>query len=291
MTCRASSSAVVDTGVGLTPEQQQRLFAEFTQADTSTAKRYGGTGLGLVICRRLARLMDGDVTMDSEPGTGTTMRFVVSLPVGDPGAVLPETEFTSARFVASRPIPTREEAVGERSLVLLAEDHSVNRAVLLHQLDAAGFCAEAADDGQQALELFTTGDYAMVLTDVHMPRMDGYDLARAIRRHEAEHGWPRTPIMALTANVMHGEPQRCRDAGMDDFAAKPTTIPLLAMKFARLAPPPRHGPARDRHHRGRWRGRRPCHRARRRGCAGRAHWRRPDPRRLRPPRLRHLHDC
>ena len=228
--------AVVDTGVGLTPDQQQRLFEEFTQADPSTTQRYGGTGLGLVICRRLALLMGGDVTMESDAGVGTTTRLVVTLAVGDPAAVLPDAGFTSTRFVASRPTPSREEAIRERSLVLLAEDHSVNRAVLIHQLDAVGFRADAADDGLEALERFRSGDYAMVLTDVHMPKMDGYDLARAIRRHEAEQGWPRTPVMALTANVMHGEPERCREAGMDDFAAKPTTIPLLAVKLAEWLP-------------------------------------------------------
>ena len=228
--------AVVDTGIGLSPEQQKRLFDEFAQADPTTTQRYGGTGLGLVICRRLASLMGGDVTMDSEVGAGTTMRLVVSLPVGDPAQVVPEAGFTSRRFQASRPTPTRDEARRERSLVLIAEDHSVNRAVLRQQLSAIGFCADIAVDGQEAFDRFTTGDYAMVLTDVHMPRLDGYELAQAIRRHEADHGWPRTPVMALTANVMQGEPQRCRDAGMDDFAAKPATIPLLAAKLREWMP-------------------------------------------------------
>jgi signal transduction histidine kinase/CheY-like chemotaxis protein/HPt (histidine-containing phosphotransfer) domain-containing protein len=227
--------AVQDTGIGLTTEQQQRLFADFSQAEASTAQRYGGTGLGLVICRRLALLMGGDVTMDSELGQGTTMRLVLSLPAGHPADVIPEPTFSSARF-AGRPLPTREEAIRERSLVLIAEDHSVNRAVLLHQLSAIGFRADTADDGQEALELFRSTDYAVVITDVHMPRLDGYGLARAIRRHEADSGRGRTPVMALTANVMHGEPQRCRDAGMDDFAAKPTTIPLLATKLRHWLP-------------------------------------------------------
>jgi signal transduction histidine kinase/CheY-like chemotaxis protein/HPt (histidine-containing phosphotransfer) domain-containing protein len=223
--------AVVDTGRGVSDEQQDHLFAEFAQADPSTTSRHGGTGLGLVICRRLARLMGGEITMESEAGRGTTMRLTVSLPVGDPADVVPEAAFASTRFRASRPTPSRADAIAERGLVLVAEDHSVNRAVLVRQLDAIGICTDTAVDGQEAFELFTTGQYAMVLTDVHMPRLDGYELARAIRRHEAEHGWARTPVMALTANVMHGEPQRCRDAGMDDFAAKPTTIPLLAARI------------------------------------------------------------
>jgi CheY-like chemotaxis protein/HPt (histidine-containing phosphotransfer) domain-containing protein len=180
--------------------------------------------------------MGGEVTMESEEGRGTTMRLIVALPVGDPELVVPEPTFSSMRFVASRPTPSRRDAIRERSLVLVAEDHSVNRAVLLHQLDAIGFCADAADDGSEALELFERGDYAFVLTDLHMPRLSGYELAEAIRRHEAVAGWPRTPIMALTANVMHGEPQRCQEAGMDDFAAKPTTIPLLAAKLRQWLP-------------------------------------------------------
>jgi signal transduction histidine kinase/HPt (histidine-containing phosphotransfer) domain-containing protein/ActR/RegA family two-component response regulator len=228
--------AVTDTGPGLTAEQQQRLFEQFGQAEASTSRNFGGTGLGLVICRRLARLMGGDVTMRSRPGSGTTVALSLSLETGDPAAVVPEPTFLSTRLVARRSTPTREEAIREGSLVLIAEDHSVNRAVLLHQLDTIGLRADAAEDGQEALERYRSGDYAMVVTDVHMPRLDGYGLAIAIRRFEAETGRPRTPIMALTANVTQGEPQRCRDAGMDDFAAKPTTIPLLAAKLRSWLP-------------------------------------------------------
>ena len=227
---------VVDTGIGLTREQQQNLFGEFAQAEPSTTHRFGGTGLGLAICKKLALLMGGDVTMDSSIGHGTTLRLNLELPIGDESQVLPEATFTSTRFAASRPTPTRVEAIREGSLVLAAEDHSVNRAVLLHQLETVGICADTADDGQQALELFISGDYSMVITDVHMPRLDGYGLAEAIRRFEAETGRRRTPIMALTANVMQGEPQRCLDAGMDDFAAKPATIPLLAAKVHEWLP-------------------------------------------------------
>ena len=227
---------VTDTGIGVNEAQQRRLFEEFAQAEPSTARSYGGTGLGLVICQRLAALMGGQVTMDSEEGRGTTMRLVVSLPVGDSDMVVPEATFSSSRFVAGRRTPSRDDAIRERSLVLVAEDHSVNRAVILHQLDAIGLCADAATDGSEAFEMFTSGDYAIVLTDLHMPRVSGYELAQQIRRHESATGAPRTPIMALTANVMHGEPQRCREAGMDDFAAKPTTIPLLAAKLHQWLP-------------------------------------------------------
>ena len=228
--------AVADTGIGLSEAQRERLFQDFAQADASITQRFGGTGLGLAICRRLAELMGGHVSLDSELGRGTTARLVVPLRVGDAADIVPEPSFTATRFRANRPTPTRDEAIREGSLVLVAEDHSVNRAVLRQQLDIIGFAADTADDGQEALDRFVSGDYSMVISDLNMPRLDGYDLARAIRLHEARAGLPRTPILALTANVMLGEPQRCREAGMDDFAGKPTTLALLAAKLRRWLP-------------------------------------------------------
>jgi signal transduction histidine kinase/CheY-like chemotaxis protein/HPt (histidine-containing phosphotransfer) domain-containing protein len=227
--------AVVDSGIGVSAEQQRRLFEEFAQADAATARRFGGTGLGLAICKRLAVLMGGEVTMQSEPGVGTTMRLTVPLPVGDPAAVEPAAGSASVPRVA-RPKPSREEAEREGSLLLLVEDHPVSRRVLTQQLDVVGFHADGAQDGQEAFELFLTGRYGLVLTDLHMPRMDGYELARAIRRHEQDTGAARTPIITLTADVMKGEPERCLAAGMDDFAAKPTTIQVLAAKLQRWLP-------------------------------------------------------
>ena len=122
----------------------------------------------------------------------------------------------------------REEAEREGSLLLIVEDHPVNRTVLCSQLETIGFRSDTAFDGREGLERYRTGDYALVLTDLNMPNMDGFELARAIREHEAQTGAARVPIIALTASVMQGEPERARAAGMDDFAAKPTTIPFLA---------------------------------------------------------------
>ena len=228
--------AVSDTGIGVSEEQQRRLFEDFGQAETSTTRRFGGSGLGLVIAARLARLMGGAVTMSSTPGKGTTMRLTVHLPLGNPAQVEHGAlEHTSAA-PQTRAKPTREEAEREGSLVLLAEDHPVNRTVLCHQLDLVGFQSDVAEDGQAAFDAFLSGRYAIVLTDLNMPRMDGFGLTEAIRRYERETGEPRTPIIALTANVMQGEPERCRAAGMDDFAAKPTTIPFLAGKLRQWLP-------------------------------------------------------
>jgi two-component system, NarL family, sensor histidine kinase EvgS len=228
--------AVTDTGIGISPEQQPGLFAEFTQADAETQTRYGGTGLGLVICKRLAVLMGGDITLQSTPGTGTTMRLVGPLPVGNPDQLRADPEGASIVRATSRPMPSREQAEHERSLLLLAEDHPTNRTVLSLQLALIGFQVDLAEDGQEAYERWLTGRYGLLLTDLNMPRLDGYDLARRIRARERETGAARTPIIALSANVMQGEPSKCLSVGMDDFAAKPTTIPTLAARLARWLP-------------------------------------------------------
>ena len=227
---------VTDTGPGLSPDQQRQLFEEFNQASTSARQRASGTGLGLVICKRLATLMGGDVSMASTLGQGTTMRFVVPLRVGDAADVDAESSAAGGGTVTSRPKPTREEAEREGSLVLLAEDHPVNRTVLCHQLDLIGFHVDTAPDGHLAFERFTTGRYGLVLTDLNMPGLDGYGLTAAIRRHEEGTPGRRIPILALSANVMQGEPERCLAAGMDDFVAKPTTIPFLSGKLRQWLP-------------------------------------------------------
>ena len=228
--------AVSDTGIGIAPEQQARLFADFIQADAATARRYGGTGLGLVICKRLAILMGGDIAVQSTPGIGTTMSLIAPFPIGDMSELSDAQPGRSNARPTSRPKPTRQDAERERSLLLLAEDHPINRTVLAQQLDLIGFQVDFAQDGQEAYERWRAGRYALLFTDLNMPRLDGYELARRIRADERDTGAARTPIVALSANVMQGEPNRCRAAGMDDFAAKPTTIPALASRLQRWLP-------------------------------------------------------
>jgi len=228
--------AVRDTGVGIAPEVQAELFQPFTQAGAGTTRRFGGTGLGLVICRRLAELMDGEITMTSAPGSGTTMRLIAPLQVGDPAELEAFEPVEDPRAPVSRPLPSVEQAELEGSLLLLAEDHPVNRTVLVNQLNAVGFQVETAEDGVEALERFRGGRFALVFSDLNMPRMDGYELVGAIRELETAEGREHTPVVALSANVMQGEPGRCREAGMDDFVGKPTTIPFLASKLHRWLP-------------------------------------------------------
>jgi CheY-like chemotaxis protein/HPt (histidine-containing phosphotransfer) domain-containing protein/anti-sigma regulatory factor (Ser/Thr protein kinase) len=230
--------SVTDTGVGIEVGKQHELFQDFAQADASTASRSGGTGLGLVICRRLATLMDGDVRMESAPGEGTVLCLSASLPVADPRDVEAGVgaPLGGRPALRRRPKPSRHEAEQEGSVLLLAEDHPISRRVLVHQLGIIGFHVDTADDGRAALERFTTHRYGLVLTDLNMPVMDGFDLARAIRRHEAAAGWSRTPVLALSANVVQEEAEKCANAGMDDFVGKPAPMPVLAERLHRWMP-------------------------------------------------------
>jgi len=221
----------------VTPEQQARLFQPFSQAEGSTTRRYGGTGLGLVISQRLAELMGGSLSMSSEPDAGTTMCLQVSLPVGriedlevETGAPAATTSFRP------RPLPTPAQAEAERSLVLIVDDHPTNRLVIGRQLALAGYASEAAEDGTAGLRLFHSGRFALVLSDLHMPVMDGFDMVKRLREEELAAGRARTPVVALTAAALAGEAERCLAAGMDDYLAKPVTIPALAACLRKWLP-------------------------------------------------------
>ncbi len=231
------SFRVTDTGIGVSAEAQQRLFQPFAQAEGDTTRRYGGTGLGLAICVRLAELMGGLVTMDSVPQVGTTMRLAITLPRAA-AEDLPADALPVGRrdHFQPRRLPTVAEAERERSLVLLVDDHPTNRMVIARQLALAGYASEAAEDGEQGLERWRSGRHALVLSDIHMPRMDGYALAGRIRAEEQQRGLPRTPIIALTASALKGEAERCLAAGMDDYLAKPVAVAVLATTLQRWLP-------------------------------------------------------
>jgi signal transduction histidine kinase/CheY-like chemotaxis protein/HPt (histidine-containing phosphotransfer) domain-containing protein len=228
---------VTDTGIGISAEGQARLFQAFAQAEGDTTRRYGGTGLGLAICRRLAELMGGEVAMESVPGLGTTLRLMLRLPRAPLAEVAAEPSLAvDPGSFAARQLPSIEQAERERSLVLLVDDHPTNRMVIARQLALAGYASEAAVDGEDGLEKWRSGRYALLLSDVHMPRLDGYELARAIRDEEARDGRARTPIVALTASALKGEAERCLAAGMDDYLAKPVGIPVLTATLRRWLP-------------------------------------------------------
>ncbi|MGQ0799105.1 MAG: ATP-binding protein [Pseudomarimonas sp.] len=230
--------SVSDTGIGISEDAQKRLFQPFTQAEADTSRRYGGTGLGLTICRRLADLMGGSVSMTSTAGVGTTIKLVVLLARGKVEDIVGGEGFEPLSVPAFQPrqLPSNLEAERQRSLILLVDDHPTNRLVLARQLGLAGFACETAEDGETGLARWREGRFALVLTDVHMPKMDGYDLTRAIRAEEAASKASRTPIIAITAAAMKGESERCIEAGMDDFLTKPVTIPILLDRLQHWLP-------------------------------------------------------
>jgi signal transduction histidine kinase/CheY-like chemotaxis protein/HPt (histidine-containing phosphotransfer) domain-containing protein len=226
---------VEDTGVGVSRRDQARLFAPFEQAGPDGARRGGGTGLGLVICRQLVEAMGGRVEMASELGRGTTMRVELALAVAvEPagGAGLDGAGAPPGR----RALPSRAEAEREGSLLLLVEDHPVNREILVLQLQAIGFATDAAADAGDALERCERARYGLVFTDIGLPGADGYELARRLRVLERAAGRERAPIVALTASALRGERERCAEAGMDDLVVKPATLATLAQTLRRWLP-------------------------------------------------------
>jgi signal transduction histidine kinase/DNA-binding NarL/FixJ family response regulator/PAS domain-containing protein len=219
--------SVADTGIGLSPQQSAGLFKPFAQADSSTTRRFGGTGLGLSIVRRLAHLMNGDVSVESMLGAGSTFTVTLVLQAA-PAGQMPRSE---TRPHVSGAASTRS---GTPSRVLVADDHPVNRDVLVRQLEILGIVADSVEDGAAALAAWARGSYAAILTDIHMPAMDGYQLVQRIRAAEAAADRrPRTPVIAVTANALKGEEQRCLSVGMDAYMTKPISMERLRLTLER----------------------------------------------------------
>ena len=223
---------VKDSGIGIGAEDQALLFQPFAQGGGG-GQRADSTGLGLTICRRLAEMMGGEIVMESRLGVGTTMSLIVRLPLADP-AMLVRPESTT--LTPMRAAPSIADAEREGSLILFADDHPTNRAVIARQLNQLGYACETAHDGESALQMWRSGRYALVLTDLHMPQRDGYGLAEAIRRDERAQQLAHTPMIAVSANVNTEEIERSRAAGIDDFVAKPTPLALLATTLQRYLP-------------------------------------------------------
>ena len=222
--CERIRFSVKDTGIGIDREVQQHLFQRYRQESADTARMYGGTGLGLSICRRLADLMDGQLELVSEPGQGSTFSVTLSLPIsatpGDMGmTALPE--------VTRKHVQPLLEEGAEAPLVLAVDDHPINRDLLVRQIKLLGLRAETAENGQVALSLWQEERFALVITDCHMPEMDGYVLTQEIRRIEAEKRLTRTPVIAWTANALAEEKERCLNAGMDALLVKPADLSQL----------------------------------------------------------------
>jgi two-component system sensor histidine kinase EvgS len=227
--------SVVDTGIGITEEVQQFLFQNYSQGSVGTARMYGGTGLGLSICRRLAALMDGEIDLISAPDQGSTFSITLNLPVT---ATAPEPfPITSAVMNIPHLRSFAAVAVGaDVPLVLVVDDNLINRRLMATQLGLIGLRTETAADGDAGLEKWLEGGFSLIITDCHMPKMDGYTLAQAIRKLEADDARAPTPIIAWTANALAGELELCREAGMDDCLTKPTPLGELAVMLQKWLP-------------------------------------------------------
>ncbi len=211
---------VSDTGPGVEPERQARLFRDYAQADPSITRRYGGTGLGLAICKRLVEAQGGVIGLDSRPGQGATFWFELAFDAGDVDAAVP---------VGRAPAP------GAPLRVLLVDDVEINREVAAGLLDLDGHRVEEAEDGRQALQRLAEAEFDLVLMDVRMPDMDGVEAARRIRALP-EPLKAGIPIVGLTASVAPEEIGRCLDAGMDQVLRKPITRDALRKALAGLPP-------------------------------------------------------
>jgi signal transduction histidine kinase/CheY-like chemotaxis protein len=197
---------IIDTGIGVQPRLMDRIFRPFAQGDSSTTRRYGGTGLGLAISHRLVALMGGAIDVESRPDGGSIFWFVLPLREAAPA-------------VAAAP--------GEP--VLIVDDNPVNQIVAARAVNKLGYMAEVVSGGEAALEAIHRAEFAAVLMDCQMPNLDGYQTTEQIRTWEAQTGSRRrTPIIAMTANAIEGDPERCRAAGMDDYLAKPLRLATLS---------------------------------------------------------------
>ena len=230
---------VIDNGIGMDEATQARVFTAFTQADSSTSRRFGGSGLGLAISQRLVDLMGGEITVQSAPGQGTT--FSAKLPFAylqvTAGSGEADIDLSGiSRVPEDAPVAaySREQALRQNRLILVAEDNVTNQKVILHQLSALGYTADIASNGAEALECWRGGDYAFLLTDLQMPEMDGFELATKIRAEEGE--FNHKPIAALTANILVHEAEHCREVGMEGYLSKPASLADLRALLEKWLP-------------------------------------------------------
>ncbi len=214
---------VIDTGIGMSREGLHRIFSPFSQADSDTTRLYGGTGLGLTLCRQLVERMHGQIQVDSKVGRGTHFTVTLPLPVHD----------QTPQHALSPPGESIQPV--QPMKILLVEDNQVNQIVARSILRKLGHQVDLAENGQKAVDAIEQNSYDLILMDCQMPVMDGYEATRVIRQNPR---WKNLPIVAVTANVMQGDREDCLASGMDDYITKPYNRKQLKEVIARWAPHP-----------------------------------------------------
>ena len=222
--------SVKDTGIGISPEVQKNLFQNYTQGTADTARMYGGTGLGLAICRRLADMLGGKISLLSKPGKGAAFRLTLTLPHSHLEPQLKVPHQLEVAQLISRPLHFSGVDSPE---VLIVDDHPTNRELLSRQIKMMGLRVTTADSGRAGIALWRDNRFAMIITDCHMPDMDGYEMTRTIRNIETLEGLPRIPVIAWTANALKEESELIEAAGMDALLVKPVSMKILRDTLAK----------------------------------------------------------
>ena len=222
--------SVRDSGIGIPPERIEQIFEAFTQVDSSTTRKYGGTGLGLTITRRLVELMGGRLEVDSQPGIGSCFHFTLPCLLDAADQAMPEAGQDRPHQPTGGLASTAPTA-NAGPAILLVEDNPVNQKLAKVLLERRGYQVTIAENGQQALAAIARQPFEIVLMDMQMPVMGGVEATQRIRQRETEQGLPRLPIVAMTANAMQGDRETCLAAGMDDYLTKPIKAADLEAKL------------------------------------------------------------
>ncbi len=233
--CAQLVLSVRDNGMGMEPDAIGRLFQPFTQAESTITRRFGGTGLGLSISQRLTQLMGGVISVKSQLGAGSEFQVHLTLALVE-DILLPRSRSRAANRPAARRAPDLASAEANGLLILVAEDNPVNRQVVCQQLAWLGYACLLAEDGVSALALWQQHRFGLLLTDCHMPEMDGFALTQELRQREQAEHLKRLPIIAFTASALASESERCQLVGMDDFLAKPIELQALQKMLAKWLP-------------------------------------------------------
>ena len=222
---------VADTGMGIDPDYQQHVFESFTQADSSHSRNFGGTGLGLSISKGLVELMGGRIWFESKPGQGTRFYFLLPLDssTGSDSAA-------NLQAYSADPVQVLPNGHGKR--ILVAEDEYINKMLIRTLLKQAGYHVTVVNNGREAVEAWRGGIFDCILMDIQMPEMDGYEAVDRIR--QAERGLAHIPIIAMTAHALRSDRQKCLDAGMDDYVAKPIDGNAVLRLLQRYLSEPSH---------------------------------------------------